>query len=280
MSNARSPRDVCSTTMGTRGLIGGRVYRSGWSPLRRLPGVQSSPGFWGPACPLAAVAASRSLSGVQIASRASAWASRDRLRLLGDQVGGLAQAQLLAQQRVAAASRRRSRIFSGASLPSPGPSASIRSSSEASIALGLGHRGQGRLAPQRLLGVGLTVADQLLARLPLHLKNASGRSRAAERALDPLPASRGRARGQDLRGSSIFACSAAASPRPPRNSASARCSAAGGASSRISSRSSSSVSNSDASAAKSSSSSGRSFSRTSLTLTAKVALLPARSSAR
>src|SRR6476659_10107609 len=28
MSKARSPRDVCSTTIGTRGLIAARVYRS------------------------------------------------------------------------------------------------------------------------------------------------------------------------------------------------------------------------------------------------------------
>src|SRR5688572_24286647 len=28
MSKARSPRDVCSTTIGTRGLIGAPVYRS------------------------------------------------------------------------------------------------------------------------------------------------------------------------------------------------------------------------------------------------------------
>src|SRR4051794_18999110 len=49
MSNARSPRDVCSTTMGTRGLIGPRFFSlgagvpagrseatSGYAPARRL----------------------------------------------------------------------------------------------------------------------------------------------------------------------------------------------------------------------------------------------------
>ena len=70
-------------------------------------------------------------------------------------------------------------------------SASISSSSADLDPLGLGDRGQHRLALQLALGVGLGLLDQLLAGLALHLQEGVGVHPARrELAFDPLPAFR------------------------------------------------------------------------------------------
>src|SRR5215211_2429749 len=102
MSNARSPREVCSTTMGTRGLIARAVYKSaltGPNRERRLSG--SAIGVRSPQTGLGALALPPLLLGGPEPLPGGSLVLRDRLGRAGDQLGGLAQPELLAKQRVA-----------------------------------------------------------------------------------------------------------------------------------------------------------------------------------
>ena len=76
MSNARSPREVCSTTIGISGI-------SSTSPY--VPGVHSFAGSAGCSCP-----------GVQMLSRASCKFRCDRLHFGGDAVERPLQPQVVA----------------------------------------------------------------------------------------------------------------------------------------------------------------------------------------
>ena len=161
MSKARSPREVCSTTIGTSGLIG-RGQSSEVDGLE--PGVQISPGALCPS-PSRASRASRAPAAcstgiglalstirstalrIAMSSRSASSAPWARARLsarltcfsLGSRPGGLAQ--------------RSSTSSSDTSMPS----ASTIAASTAS-----------RL--QRLLGVGLGLGDELLLGLAGHLR--------------------------------------------------------------------------------------------------------------
>ena len=159
MSKARSPREVCSTTIGTSGLMLGTLPKATGGPAPPVgePGVQSDP------------AASRSFSGVQIFSRASACsagsASRPRRRCRSP-----FGAEVFADHRVAAFLRRRAR-FSGVvrSCSAGWARASSSSSSVASIPR---HRRSRRGRP-RAAAPGprlLRFLNDLLGLLRLHLK--------------------------------------------------------------------------------------------------------------
>src|SRR2546423_1607794 len=97
MSNARSPRDVCSTTIGTRGLI------SAGQSSGPLAAALGSARLTRAGCPQPALALLRPLllRGPQGLARRGLL-ERDRLRLGDHEVGRLAHPQLVAEQRVAA----------------------------------------------------------------------------------------------------------------------------------------------------------------------------------
>ena len=148
-----------------------------------------------------------------------------------------------------------------------------------SIAVGLGDRGEHRLAPQRPLGVLLRVVDQVVAILALHPRVGLRVDPArAELALDPLPHLVRAGVDELVRDLELGVRGDRVDGGLAELGLGALLEALRAGVRRSSSRSSAIVSNSEASAAKSSSSSGRSFSRTSLTLSAKLAVLPARSS--
>ena len=233
-------------------------------------GVQSSP------------ASSRSFSGVQIFSRASACSSG-----IGFAASATSSIALRSRRssRTSASrpfSRSRSSSFSGRR---PLVLGGVRERLDHLLLgdldpLGLGDRRQHRLAPQLALGVGLRLLDQLLARFALHLQVGVGvHAAAGELAFDPLPAF-GRARAStSSSGSSTVPRRRRRRPRRRGSPARRAARAPRRLARAMSARSSSSVSNSEASEANSSSSSGRTFSRTSLTSTVKTASLPARCSA-
>src|SRR5688500_12114078 len=114
MSNARSPRDVCSTTIGTRGLIsiGSRsasvtfLFRCSTLAVRQCIEARSSASGRPELAGLASLFGALALGGLALLGRPDRLTGLgllhgDRLRGLGDQLGGLAHADLLAQQPVA-----------------------------------------------------------------------------------------------------------------------------------------------------------------------------------
>src|SRR5436190_5902661 len=172
MSKARSPREVCSTTIGTRGLIASqsiKARRAARNARRAAPSAVLARG------PEAAFAA----FGLLLLGRPEPFAChrlllRDRLRRAGDQLGGLPQSKLLAQQRVAAVGAK---ALQQALRGLPFLSRLERLHHllvRDRDSLGLGDRCQGGLAAQRALGVGLEVGDRLLAVLALHLQVCLG----------------------------------------------------------------------------------------------------------
>src|SRR5919204_3558376 len=148
MSNARSPREVCSTTIGTRGLIGRSVYKgrsARRSSLRRPEARPLALPLLLPGSP-ELLARDRLLLG-------------DRLRRFRDQVDRLAQAQVLAKDRVApAAAQALEQPFRGL-LALAGPERLEHLLLCDLDPLCLDHRRQGRLAAQGSLGVRLQVGD-------------------------------------------------------------------------------------------------------------------------
>src|SRR5829696_7275067 len=106
MSNARSPRDVCSTTIGTRGLIVLALFRfvgsipaggepSASAPIRCRPSLATGPsrpggfGSFARGCSARADAASGARRPELLARLRLP--DGDRLRLLGEQVERLAR---------------------------------------------------------------------------------------------------------------------------------------------------------------------------------------------
>src|SRR2546423_11039436 len=187
MSKARSPREVCSTTMGTKGLIAraslikeGTVARDALRPRPSAILARS---------PEAAFAA----LGLLLLGRPELLARdglllRDRLRRAGNQLGGLAQPKLLAEQRVAAVGAKALQE-SRRSLPFFPRLKRLHHLLLRDLdPLGLGDRRQGGFAAQRPLGVRLEVGDCLLARLALHLQVSLGvGAPRGQRTLETLP---------------------------------------------------------------------------------------------
>ena len=198
MSNARSPREVCSTTIGTSGLfrigsrslIGRAVYEGLGGVLTSTAGSRASP-----SCSRVQPTGAAVTPGVQIfpGSRARPrdalvalllgrpdrlarrrLLDRDRLRGLDHEVGRLAQPDLLAQQLVAAALAQAVEELLRVVLALAGPERLEQVVVGDLDALGVGDRGQGRLAPQRALGVGLTALKHRLASTLLHLQERLG----------------------------------------------------------------------------------------------------------
>src|SRR5437667_8502457 len=161
MANARSPRDVCSTTIGTSGLIGRAVYKS--DP----PGLRGARSF-GSGRPEAGLLG---LSPVLL-RRPELLAGGGllygyRLRRFGDHVRGLAEAKLLAQQRVASESTEALEQLFGRLVSIARAERREQLLLGDIDLLGVGDGRQGRFAPQRPLRIGLEVGDQLLAVLAL-----------------------------------------------------------------------------------------------------------------
>src|SRR5829696_2496509 len=211
MSKARSPRDVCSTTMGTRGLIGRAVYRSALASPR-------------PARP-PATAASRSTTATTAKTRRRASATRrpelagllrggllgprrlalallrgpdllarrgavhgDRLRGLGDHLGRLAHPDVVAKQRVTARLAQTGEQLLRRVLTLAGSNRLDQVLVRWLDRLGVGDRREHGLAAQRTLGVLFGVVDEVMSVLALHLGVGLGIDPARRQlALDPLP---------------------------------------------------------------------------------------------
>src|SRR5436305_1053344 len=110
MSKARSPRDVCSTTMGTRGLMRAAVYRSPpAAPRRGRPRrARRRPGGEGSGLAGRSEAALLGLLGLLLVGSpdlfpGSGLLEGDRGGVLDDEVGCLAHLHLVAEQVVAPA---------------------------------------------------------------------------------------------------------------------------------------------------------------------------------
>src|ERR671934_1101738 len=148
MSKARSPREICSTTMGTRGLIGRAVYRGRRACRTSLRGPEAGPFALLPLL----------LGSPQLLARGRLLLG-DRLRRFRDQVDRLAQAQVLAKDRVApAGAQALEQPFRGL-LALAGPERLEHLLLCDLDPLCLDHRRQGRLAAQGSLGVRLQVGD-------------------------------------------------------------------------------------------------------------------------
>src|SRR5436189_1495084 len=175
MSNARSPREVCSTTIGTRGLIWRGVYRS---PLP-VPGRPKA----GPLAlgSLLLLGRPQPLAGLCLLER-------DRLRRPRDHVGGLAETDLRAKQRIPPALAQTLEQSLGRLVSLAGAEGGQELLVGDLDPLRVGDRREGGLPPQRALGVALQVGDQLLTRLSLHLRVGLGVDPpGAQRALDAVP---------------------------------------------------------------------------------------------
>src|ERR671925_841658 len=148
MSNARSPREVCSTTIGTRGLIERAVYKGGsaYRPLLRRPEARS--------CALLPLL----LGSPELLAR-DRLLPGDRLGRLGDQVDRLAQAQVLAKERVPPGGAQAFEQLLRGLLALPGPERLEHLPLRDLDPLCVSHRRQGRLPAQRPLGVRLHVGD-------------------------------------------------------------------------------------------------------------------------
>ena len=193
MSNARSPREVCSTTIGTSGLIvlafvslrllgfllkATDLVSKAWTPRRRrrVPARGSASPF----------------SGVQIFSRACACSTGDRLRArsaIRSIAWRAARSSRTSSRRPAERSCSRSSLASIPSRSAVGAER-LRASprSEGLIALGLDDRGDDRLAAKRELGFGLHLGDDLRLLATDDLQVGLARDAAmGERVHHPLP---------------------------------------------------------------------------------------------
>src|SRR5215218_643028 len=161
MSNARSPREVCSTTIGTSGLIALALFRVyGGNPLRHRTG-RAAGGGDGPSLAMGPPGLGR------------VWGGLDGLRRVDDQVDRLAHRDVLSQCLIASAGaglleRSQQRLVARRLLA--GLSRRLADRVQQLLvgyldALALDDRGERRLAPQRGLGLGLGLDDQLLGRL-------------------------------------------------------------------------------------------------------------------
>ena len=288
MSNARSPREVCSTTIGTSGLmvLASFACAPGFLPNVAIAGCRAALGSGRE--PASASRASRAArpppSGSSLPGRPQLLArlrllDADRLRALDDQLErhaawptssrSLSSRPFFAGAR--AASRRSCRL-----APRPARAPRAARSSVGSICSASTIAAEHRLAPQRRGRLGLGLVRQRLLVLAGDpqvglLRDPLARQRA-ERLLEHLV----RARVDELvRAARPSASATAASTTASLNSRSIARSSASRSRLAMSSRSSASVSNSAASEANSSSSSGSRLALTSLTVTSKVASLAA-----
>ena len=180
MSKARSPRDVCSTTMGTSGLmvlalvlvVGGgflppmhrRSVRASDGPSEASTRRRSAPWAVTVGCGRAVLTAPAST----LVLRAWACSAGAGRRVSASSSIAARWARSSRARRGGPASRG-ARAASRASCPAARAvscSASRMSPSEGSIALGLDDRGEDGLAAQRLLGVGRGLGEQVLLGRP------------------------------------------------------------------------------------------------------------------
>ena len=242
MSNARSPREVCSTTIGTSGLTVLASFRFGRSSPAQLLG-------WEPGDSLA-IAAWPVLPGLAARKPGSRAARRAALGALGvpgvhslsracacsivigfadsaTRSSALRWARSSLSCRAGPLDFRRSSSFFGDTRPGPSPAASSTAVEHLVVgrldALGVDDRRQHGLAPQRLLGVGLGLVDDLGSRRG---RRCAGTPRArcpggrASGASGPTARARGPRRARP--GSRRFASLTAESSAASRNSASIR----------------------------------------------------------
>ena len=278
MSKARSPRDVCSTTMGTRGLMVLALFlvvaldllpaessngsapsasnrRSGGSGALTSPQVGPAPGL-ARALRRSARPASRASSRSAACSTGSALAcsaSRSIGRALGE--------VLLAARRAGPAFSSRVAQLLGRACCSRAAVACERVEDVAVgrlDPLGLDDRGEDGLAAQRLLGVGLGLLEDLVLVAAGDLQvDLLGDPLVARASAACGPTARARGPRRAPRAPRPSRCSTTASSTASRNSASTCARRPRAACAAMSSRSSSSVSKPAASAAKSSSSVGQ-----------------------
>ena len=199
MSKARSPRDVCSTTIGTRGLIGGQSIYG--------PGVQSLSGRLALGL-FAAFGVALGLALLRRPDRLARLGLRDRDRLggVGDQLGGLSQAHLFAQHPVAARLAQLRQHLLRLLLAVAGPERLDQVLVGRLDALGLGDGGERRLAPQA--SSRRTPRPRRSSRggpCPASARTSAGRCRGPEGSARSAPKARALGRGRGRAGKSIVA---------------------------------------------------------------------------
>ena len=188
MSKARSPREVCSTTIGTSGLMAlasfavvGGILRGRRTRASLAMAPWRSRSLRSPASRSRRRAPRASFSGVQSFSRALRLLHADRLGALHEQVHGLAHGDVLAQRVVASLLLARARTSAaGPARPAARPRCARRRRAaprrprrrSTSMLLGLDDRGEHGLALQRALGLGLGLDHELLLGLADELEVA------------------------------------------------------------------------------------------------------------
>src|SRR3954453_4257142 len=247
MSKARSPRDVCSTTMGTSGLMVLALFRSsvgipaggpetGWRRLGRAyqPPFSGLDAGWTPRVDWRRVVTNRGSrvafrrlparpSRASTACRAGArLLLRERARVLGEEVDGLALGQVLLElveapglleavaqllgRRALARGRRLQRVEQVA-VAGLDP-------------LGLDHGGDDRLALERLLGVGARLGEDVVLVAAGHLQVRLARDALVAERVDHPVEELPRARVHSVSGPSTVALATTASTTASWNSSS------------------------------------------------------------
>src|ERR1700712_509747 len=100
MSKARSPRDVCSTTIGIRGLIWRSLYRRGPAGLRSLVAWRPQFARWFVVALVGALGREDLLRRVGFLGEVLGLRERDRFRRLADQLDRFLRQQVLFDHRV------------------------------------------------------------------------------------------------------------------------------------------------------------------------------------